>query len=38
LPREVQGIQILQGNTFLNLETSQETIFSILFPNSSSEF
>jgi len=31
LPREVQGIQILQGNTFLNLETSQETIFSLFF-------
>ena len=31
LPREVQGIQILQGNTFSNLETSQETIFSLFF-------
>lgn len=31
LPRETQGMQILQGNTFLNLETSQETIFSLFF-------
>jgi len=31
LPREVQGIQILQGNTFFNLEASQETIFSLFF-------
>jgi len=31
MPREAQGIQILQGNTFLNHETSQETIFSLFF-------
>ncbi|MEK0320655.1 MAG: vWA domain-containing protein [Nitrosopumilus sp.] len=31
LPRDVQGIQVLQGNTFLNLETSQGTIFALFF-------
>ncbi len=31
LPRNVRGTQILQGNTFLNLEESQETIFSLFF-------
>jgi len=31
IPKEVQGIQILQGNAFFNLEESQETIFSLFF-------
>jgi len=31
MPREVQGIQILQGNAFFNLDESQETIFSLFF-------
>ncbi len=31
IPREVHGIQVLQGNTFSNLEKSQETIFSLFF-------
>jgi len=31
IPREVHGIQVLQGNSFSNLEKSQETIFSLFF-------
>ena len=29
IPKEVQGIQILQGNAFFNLEESQETISTL---------
>jgi len=31
LPRDVQGTQLMQGNSFLNLETSQGTIFALFF-------
>jgi len=31
IPKETHGIQIIQGNAFLNLEKSQQTIFSLFF-------
>ena len=31
IPKETHGIQIIQGNAFLNLEESQQTIFSLFF-------
>ena len=31
MPREVQGIQLFQGNLFLNFEESQQTIFALFF-------
>jgi len=31
IPREVQGIQVIQGNAFTNNETTQQTIFSLFF-------
>lgn len=30
-PRETQGMQVIQGNVFSNLESSQETIFALFF-------
>ena len=31
MPREVQGIQVIQGNAFSNIEALQQTIFSLFF-------
>ena len=31
LPRQVQGLEIMQGNVFSNLEIGQETIFALFF-------
>jgi len=31
VPKEVHGIQAIQGNAFLNLEESQQTIFALFF-------
>ena len=31
IPKETHGIQTIQGNAFLNLEKSQQTIFSLFF-------
>jgi Mg-chelatase subunit ChlD len=31
VPKEVHGIQAIQGNAFLNLEESQQTIFTLFF-------
>lgn len=31
IPKETHGIQTIQGNAFLNLEESQQTIFSLFF-------
>jgi hypothetical protein len=31
IPKETHGIQIIQGNAFLNLEESHQTIFSLFF-------
>jgi len=31
MPRQVQGMQVIQGNAFTNTETSQQTIFTLYF-------
>ena len=31
VPKEMHGIQAIQGNAFVNLEESQETIFTLFF-------